>query len=327
MKVERRNGSYTCRIYDRIQKRTVRLTAPTRQELLQKVNDYKTTGTQRMTIGQAIDSYIELKEKALSPSTIRGYTVQRKAFSDFENIPIASLNPINTQELVNYWIRNGASPKTIKNRFSLLKSACKIYDIPVTATLPQAVKPQLIAPTQEDVQKLLDYYRGKPMECILLLAIYGPLRRGEICALTWGDIRGNKIRVNKTIITDKKGERKVKNAPKTYAGFREVEFAPEIIAKIKSLPHDRDRIFSYNPKVLSDKFYKIVRKLGLPPMRFHDLRHFSASYFHSIGVPDKYIIKRGGWESESIMRRVYQDTIDEKEKEVTELINNNLFVS
>ena len=46
-------------------------------------------------------------------------------------------------------------------------------------------------------------------------------------------------------------------------------------------------------------------------MRFHDLRHYSASQMHLSGIPDKYIEARGGWrDGSSVMKRTYQTVID-----------------
>lgn len=47
----------------------------------------------------------------------------------------------------------------------------------------------------------------------------------------------------------------------------------------------------------------------MPYFRFHDLRHYAVSAMHAIGVPDKYIMQRGGWETPNVMRRVYLDVL------------------
>lgn len=45
--------------------------------------------------------------------------------------------------------------------------------------------------------------------------------------------------------------------------------------------------------------------------RFHDLRHFFVSALHALGVPDKYIMLYGGWESETVLHGVYQHVLGE----------------
>ena len=50
----------------------------------------------------------------------------------------------------------------------------------------------------------------------------------------------------------------------------------------------------------------------------HDLRHYSASILHAIGIPDQYIMARGGWKTDNVMKRVYRDTLSDVEKEMNQ---------
>ena len=43
---------------------------------------------------------------------------------------------------------------------------------------------------------------------------------------------------------------------------------------------------------------------------FNDLRHYAASIMHVIGIPDQYILQRGGWASDNVMKAVYRNVID-----------------
>ena len=45
---------------------------------------------------------------------------------------------------------------------------------------------------------------------------------------------------------------------------------------------------------------------GVPRFSFHKLRHYYASSLHALGVPDKYIMASGGWESEQTLNAVYK---------------------
>lgn len=43
-------------------------------------------------------------------------------------------------------------------------------------------------------------------------------------------------------------------------------------------------------------------------MSFHDLRHVNASALSVLHVPDKYIMERGGWSSDKVMKGTYMQT-------------------
>jgi integrase len=47
-------------------------------------------------------------------------------------------------------------------------------------------------------------------------------------------------------------------------------------------------------------------------MRFHDLRHYFASYLHDKGFSDAEIMSLGGWKTDHVMKRVYRHAIKDK---------------
>lgn len=65
--------------------------------------------------------------------------------------------------------------------------------------------------------------------------------------------------------------------------------------------------------------HKISKQLNLKPFRFHDLRHYAASIMHAIGVPDQYIMQRGGWGSDRTLKAIYRGTIEEYTQKYTDI--------
>ena len=60
------------------------------------------------------------------------------------------------------------------------------------------------------------------------------------------------------------------------------------------------------PSQLSDNFRKtLIRKAGLPRVRFHDLRHSHASQLLAAGVNIKVVAERLGHADPTITLRVY----------------------
>ena len=68
-----------------------------------------------LTVGEAIDRYIESKDAVLSPSTLRGYKSLRKnVFPPIQDIPLRSLTQEAVQRFINALAKDH-SPKYIAN--------------------------------------------------------------------------------------------------------------------------------------------------------------------------------------------------------------------
>ena len=140
------------------------------------------------------------------------------------------------------------------------------------------------------------------MEIPVLLAAFGPLRRSEICALSVDDIDGNVIHVRNAIVPDENGNYVTKGT-KTYDSDRYIPMSHDIIEKIQKQGYVTK---IQNTHIITSRFERIVNKIGCKGVRFHDLRHWCASFLHAQGVPDQYIMARGGWKTDAVMKAVYR---------------------
>ena len=282
-------------------------------------NKIRISSTHSYTVKEALEQYLQVKGPVLSPSTRRVYGIyQRKYFSDLGPTKLRDL----TNEEVQVWITRisaGHAPKSVRNIYGLLTAVVDMYTphIRLKVKLPDKIKPNLYVPSDEDVKALLDHVGGTELEVAILLAAFGPMRRGEICALTDQDIRGNTISVSKAMVLNAENEWVIKT-PKTYSSNREIEFPTFVIAKI---PKADGRIIQATPSQISDRFRRAIKFSHLPnTFRFHDLRHYAASIMHAIGIPDQYIMQRGGWATDSVMKTVYRGTIDDQSRKMTDRI-------
>lgn len=83
--------------------------------------------------------------------------------------------------------------------------------------------------------------------------------------------------------------------PKTNNGdSRTVPMTDTLRALLVSLPRPLDRearvLPEWEPPALTVAFGRLVRDLGLPDLRFHDLRHDAASTLTMAGVPQRTIM-------------------------------------
>lgn len=107
--------------------------------------------------------------------------------------------------------------------------------------------------------------------------------------------------------------------PKSYAGDRYIDYPDFVAQKWNGI---EGRIIPLSPDNITSKFGRTLKRLGLPHFRFHGLRHYSASIQHALGIPDVYIMQRGGWGNDSTLKSVYRHAMNDKQKEMSNVANN-----
>ena len=272
------------------------------------------------TYSEALERYIEARSSVLSPSTIREYKRSRK--SDLQGLMDKMLSEI-TQEDVQLEINKESlthSPKSVRNMHGLLSAVFATYrpEFTLRTALPKKKPPTLYIPDEDDIKKLISYVKDTEMEIPVLLAAFGPMRRGEIAALCSDHIAGDVVHVEYALALDANGKWGRKST-KTEKGDRYIEFPHFVIEKMSGIS---GQITHLTPGQISDRFVTIIKKSGLPKFRFHDLRHYSASIQHALGIPDAYIMQRGGWKSDTVLKNVYRHALDDSTKKMNTVAND-----
>lgn len=262
-----------------------------------------------LTVMDALEGYIKAKGKVLSPSTIRVHRGYIKNY--FDKLGCQKLKRLSSEE-VQLWISEMStmvSPKTVANAYGLLTAATSMYapDITFKVTLPKRAKRAPDSPSSEDVMELFDNAKSELKVCIGLAAFCG-LRRGEICALTYGDLKEGIIHVDKDLVQDDNKEWILKDMPKTSESVRDVKL-PKKVMQIIGNGDKEENIIKLHPNQITRRFTTLRDRLGLS-VSFHSLRHYFASVGSVLGVPDTYLADFGGWRKDSpVMKSVYQNKI------------------
>lgn len=275
------------------------------------------------TVFDAIETYISGHTGVLSPSTIRGYRVyQKRAFDLIGSLHLIDLNNRVVQEYVSALSRS-YSPKSVKNIYSLFLASVTYVDPSLHFRVSLPVKPQreVSVPTDEEVQRLISAAPHK-LKLAICLAAFGTLRAGEVCALTYKDLdRKNRfLHVHRDLVKDQDGLWVAKNTPKTQSSNRYIELPQELVDLLGTGEPD-ERIVGMLPTSITSEFKKLRRNVDVD-IRFHDLRHYSASIMHAIGIPDQYIMDRGGWRTDSTLKAVYRNVLKDKKNDFVDKVNN-----
>lgn len=276
-----------------------------------------------ITIEKAIDSYMRAKTPVLSPSTIRGYNACIKKLTPLYEVDIDEISNAMLQTFVSQMVIDGSSPKTIRNVYGFLIGVINFVrpDLYFKVTLPQKEKRVKTVPTEQQVRLLLNN-APSDLKLAILLGVC-MLRRGEVCALKYGDVSSDMrmIRIHADIVNDENGAWVYKDKPKTVGSNRSITVPQEVIDMIGTGNSD-DFIFSFTPAMLTKRFDQLRDSLGLN-CRFHDLRSFGCSFTHFLRIPDSYVLSMGGWsENGNVMRELYRTSFDEKMVKFSKISND-----
>lgn len=176
--------------------------------------------------------------------------------------------------------------------------------------LPKLQKKEIRPLSGDEARRLLGAARGDRSEALYVLAVHCGLRQGELLGLPWEDVDlgTGTLQVRRTLTTTKGGPRFT--APKTAKSRRRIKLTTGAVDALRC-HHDRQFEEStrlaglwqdyglefatttgtpINPSNLTSRSFKpLLKRAGLPDIRFHDLRHTCATLLLSKGVHPKLV--------------------------------------
>lgn len=296
-----------------------------------------------MTFQEAAEKYIRSKDGVLSPATIRGYDIiLRNHLQSLMPLRLDRITPALVQEAINeeskpYEDAKGRkhtpTPKSVRNIHGFLSAVLRMYrpSLQLDTTLPQKQRTEQRYLEPEEIAVLLKAIQGTEMEIPVLLAVWLSLRSSEVTGLTWScvDFGRSTITVRQAQVRDKSNQW-VEKSTKTTSSTRTIS-APAYIMdllrekKAQEGGAPEDHVVAIKGNGLYQRLKTILRKNGLPDIRFHDLRHTNASVMALLNVPDIYAQQRGGWATPGVMKKVYQHTMTAKQNAVNETIDKYFY--
>lgn len=194
---------------------------------------------------------------------------------------------------------------------------------------------------RDQLTQLLDGVKSRVSKVLphslVLLALDSGARRGELLALRWSDIDLDQrtLRIDRAVDDTKTYGVTIKDAPKNDASRRTVTISKSTVdvlraerkrqdadaAKLgKSLPGDAlvfprspmEPTTPIPPRYVTQQFIRTAKALGFPGLRFHDLRHNTASHMLAAGRPVPAVARHLGHSTPAITMRVYAHAIPEK---------------
>ncbi len=179
--------------------------------------------------------------------------------------------------------------------------------------------------------RFLDFIEDERLYALFCVAAYCGLRRDEVIGLTWAE---TDLDQGAAQVLETGGG----SGPKSNAGYRTVPMQAVVVQALKAwraqqaadrlawgrdwtdngLVFTREDGTAVPGQWVSVKFETLAYRGGLPPVRFHDLRHGAASLAKASGADSKYIAALLGHSRTSFTDDVYVTLFPEVAKATAE---------
>jgi integrase len=304
------------------------------------------------TLHTFMESWLVIKQTSLRPSTHYQYTLtcQRYIYPTLGPLKLAEVRPELIQNLYTDILKDGAGPRTVEVVHSVLHNAMAqavklgiLARNPTDATTPPRVETKEMKFYDEtQVGELQLAAMNSRNAAIYHLAIATGMRMSELLGLKWSDLDWQK----KTLYVQRQLKRAFQNGdyfapPKTKNGRRAITLGDTTIAKMREhwqrqnieravagrRWQENDLIFPSsigtpkNQSGLYREFEDFLKKVGLPKIRFHDLRHTAASLLLNHGIAPIIVSRRLGHYKVSMTLDIYGHLMPEMQGEAAELID------
>lgn len=265
----------------------------------------------KMTVGQWLEIWQNEYFGGIKEATVASYQglIKNYLYPNIGGLKLSSLQPHTIQTMYNRILKapgrpDGLSAKTLKNLHGVLHKALKlavklgyIKTNPAEACeLPRVEHSEVAFLENEDIEKLLKAIKGHRYEAVYTVALFTGMRQAELLGLTWDcvDFENGTIKVEKQLqrikqqsstfrLTSCKNDRVRRIMPAT--GVMEIlkqQRQKQLENRLKAgemWQNEWDLVFTnevgghlYETTIYKN-FKKIVKEIGVPDTRFHDLRH------------------------------------------------------
>jgi integrase len=274
------------------------------------------------TVSGYITRWLEDFAKAnLAPRTYHNYKLQIREhiIPAFGMMKLSKLDTPNIQALYTAKLKDGLKPSSVRYIHAVLhcalEKAVELHLIPrnpAASARPPKIRQEEITPLDaQQARLLLEAARGDRFASLYVLSLMCGLRMGESLGLKWTDIDfdAGTLRVHRQVQRIREGGGLVFSEPKN-ASRRTIDLPKRTLEALRSHRkrqveeqlkagekwEENGLVFASSKgtpldaqNIVNRYFKPLLRRTGLPDIRWHDLRHTCATLLLGRGVHPKMV--------------------------------------
>ncbi len=302
------------------------------------------------TLNDLLDRWLETVATTLKPRTLADYQQTARLYlrPTLGKMRLDRLNPDSIQRAYTIlqtrgrWRAAAKAHAVLHRAFKLAVLWGWLAENPAGRVLRPHYRPERKEVwTPQQLSCFLAGAKGHWLFPVWLLAIASGCRLGELCALTWDDVdlEASTIRISRAL--QRIGGEWVVTAPKTRSGGRTIALPAEAMQglrrqraqqaewRLRAGPewaNAADLVFTQwsgaplHGASVSHGLMVQCRRLGVPELTPHGLRHLHASVLLDQGLPVPAVSARLGHADSSITMRVYAHLVGRRDDAGAEAI-------
>ncbi len=310
---------------------------------------------ERLTLAAHLDRWLE---ESVKPS-VRQRTAQRYAdlarvhiVPALGRVPLARLTPLAVQKFLNEKLAAGLSPRTVQYmRVTLVRALGQaerwgLVPRNVARLVPGPHVPHRDVPalSPEQARALLAALRDDAYFPLYYLALASGLRQGELLGLRWEDVGLDRLHLRVRQTRTRQGTTADFAEPKMQRSRRQLSLDADTAAVLRAHRarqneqrlalgpawEDSGLVFTsarggaLDGRGVTQPFQRQLARAGLPPMRFHDLRHGAASLLLSQGISPRVVVERLGHSQIGVTMSTYAHVIPALDRDAAQLVGGLL---
>ncbi len=327
------------------------------KETIREYEEKKITVYKTIPFADFMTEWLEIIRPQVKDNTYYSYAlvVKNSVVPYFKDnaVTLQDLEAIHIQKYYNKKLKEGVSGNTIKHHHANIRKALEYavkqnwipYNPASRVELPRIKQFQVNFYDDSQIKQLIESAKGSFIEVpVLLTAIYG-LRRSEVLGLKWDaiDFKKQRITVKRTLVVGNE-ELLLEDSTKNSSSRRSLTLIPKA-AEVLLLEHKKQqelkKLFGneyhdegfvctmpdgrpIRPDYISRHFKNLLIEKSLPVIRFHDLRHSSASLLIANGFSLKEV---GEWLGHSCITTTnrYAHLLSQATANMANSVENALF--
>jgi integrase len=305
-------------------------------------------GNDRQMLGAYLEDWLLTVEHRVASSSYRRYCdhVRLHVIPELGKLSLTKLTAQHIQLLYAHLLAAGLSNRSVASIHTTLKQALKdamrVDLVPRNvATLVRPPRPahfEMQPLSVAQVHQLLDAARGDRYEALYILALSTGMREGELLALRWQDIDMVQHTVTVRQGLREVGGKYVVHETKTKHARRTIGLPDVAIQALHTHWEHQQREYPGSELVFTDThghlimpsvfrkvYYKrLFKQIGLPDLRFHDLRHTFATLLLANGINVKVVSEALGHANITITLQTYVHVMPHMQQQAVEKMQSLL---